>query len=354
HYLDSSATFHAGGLAVDNSGNIFMAAYNETAKHMLLSLYDAAGSLQWVKTYLSPSSSFPYIGPFQIHISDQNKLVMAAVEKGADNKNNLHLIQFDLSGNIEWNVEVDYQTSNLVTFSGMNVLPNGNICVFGSSGGSTWVAACYDQNGALVWEQKEGTIITGFPRSMTMDDQGNTYLCFSTSTHAYIQKRSATGAFITEVQASVPTSGSFFFPRQCELVNNQLVILGDHLMPSQSVPFEMLLDSDLNIIYTHVDSTVEAAPVGITLDQTGNIYSAWAQGNQGSQQAMHTALIRKYSIGTVGLEEKWAQNLHLRVFPNPASEFIHVELEVPDAGQYQFSLYDLGGKRIRTMDNIWL
>ena len=116
----------------------------------------------------------------------------------------------------------------------------------------------------------------------------------------------------------------------------------------------MLLDSDLNIIYTHVDSTVEAAPVGITLDQTGNIYSAWAQGNQGSQQAMHTALIRKYSIGTVGLEEKWAQNLHLRVFPNPASEFIHVELEVPDAGQYQFSLYDLGGKRIRTMDNIWL
>ncbi len=346
HYLDSSVTFVAGGLAADNANNIFMAAYNQTDKHMLLSLYDSTGNRLWTKTYLSPSTTFPYIGPFKIQISDQNKLVMAAVEKGADNKNNLHLIQFDLNGNIEWNVEVDYQSSNLVTFSGMHILPNGNVCVFGSSGGSTWVAACYDQNGSLVWEEKDATTMTGFPRSMVMDDQGNSYLCFSTTTHAYIQKRDTAGGFLADIQASVPTSGSFFFPRQAALVNNQLVILGDHLMPNRSVPFEMLLDANLNVIYTKVDSSLQAMPSGIATDLSGNIYSAWAQGNQASQIARRTALIWSHSIGTVGLEAEWSQDPYIRLYPNPAHDFVYIALDVPTAGSYQFSLYDLSGREI--------
>lgn len=354
HYLDSAATFSAGGLAVDNANNIFMAAYNQTDKHMLLSLYDATGNRQWTKTYLSPSTTFPYIGPFKIQVSAQNKLVMAAVEKGADNKNNLHLIQFDLNGNIEWNVEVDYQSSNLVTFSGMNILPNGHICVFGSSGGSTWVAACYDQSGSLVWEHKDGTAMTGFPRTMVMDDQGNSYLCFSTATHAYIQKRDTAGGLLADMQAAVPTSGSFFFPRQATLVNNQLVLLGHHLMPNQSVPFEMLLDANLNLIYTKVDSAREATPTGIALDMSGNIYSAWAQGDQSSQIARRTAGVRSYSIGTVGLEAEWPQDPDVRLYPNPARGFVYIALDVPTTGRYQFALYDLSGRRLATMAEIRL
>ena len=353
HYLDSAVTFHAGGLVTDNADNIFMAAYNETDKHMLLSLYDPNGNLQWTKTYLSPSTSFPYIGPFKIEITAQSKLVMAAVEKGSDNKNNLHIIQFDLTGNIEWNVEVDYQSSNLVTFSGMNVQPNGNICVFGSSGGSTWVAACYDLNGDLVWEHKEATTNTGFPRTMVMDDQGDTYLAFSTATHAYIQKRDASGAFVKDIQASVPSAGSSFFPRYSGLVNNQLVILGDHIMPGKLVPFEMLLDTDLNLVYSHVDSSLEAKPASMDIHQS-SIFSVWAKGNQASQNAMRTALVRKSSIGTVGLEDKWAENLNIHLYPNPAREFVHVELDVPVTGRYQFSLYDLSGRKLATLANTQL
>lgn len=346
HYLDSAVTFHAGGLAVDHDNNIFLAAYNETDRRMFLSLYDSTGNRQWTKTYLSPSSTFPYIGPFGIQVSDQNKLVMAAVEKGSDNKNNLHLIQFDLNGNIEWNVEVDYQSSNLVTFSGMEVRSNGDVCVFGSSGGSTWVAACYDQNGDLVWEHKEATTMTGFPRSMVMDDQGNTYLSFSTGTHAYIQKRDATGGLIKDTQAAVATSGTSYFPRQTSLINNQLVILGDHLMPNRSVPFEMLLDANLNLIYSGIDSSLEATPSGIARDQSGNIYSAWAQGDQARQIARRTASVRSYSVGMLGLQEEWLKDLDIQLYPNPASESVMVTLNVPTAGIYQFSLFDLNGRKI--------
>ena len=346
HYLDSAATFVAGGLAVDASNRIYLALYNQTAKHMRLSQYDPAGQLLWSQTYLSPSTSFPYIGPFEMQVTAQNKLVMAAVEKGADNRNNLHLLQFDLAGQVEWNVQVDYQTSNLVSCLGMEVMPDGRIYVFGSSGVGTWVAACYDASGSLVWEQKAATTVTGAPRTLSVDAQGNVYLGFSTATHAYFQKRDASGGLVAEREFSVPTSGSFYLTRQSAWTGDYLVALGEHLMPGQSVPFELLLDADLGVVYSRIDSAREATPKGIVLDPAGNIYSAWAQGNQSTAVARRTALVRQYAIGTTGLAEALGASLDWQVFPNPAHRHLRVRLEVPQAGPYRFSLLDLSGREI--------
>lgn len=345
--LDSADVYEAGGLTLDNAGNSYLAGINTGTKQLFVSRYDGTGALQWTRFYQSPSATFPFAKPYQMQYTAQGKLVIAATHKGANNDNDLHLFQYATDGTLEWHGDVANQSGNLTDFAGMEIAANGEISIFGSSGIGNYVAARFDNTGMLLWDDKGSTGATGAPRSMAVDAQGRVYLCYSANGYVTVRLLSATGTLITDAQLSLPSTSSFYFPWRCAVVNDQLAILGEQLTPIGGVPFQMLLDNQLNLVYGQIDSLQRARIRAMTVDPMGNLYGAYTTGDLSLAEAYRGALVRKYTIGTVGLEADLLPGAQtLQVYPNPAREEIWVSLDVPQTGPYRFSLYDLQGRRL--------
>ena len=349
--LDSSRFYYDGAMALDNSGNIFLCGFKEDVKEMFLSKYNASGVLQWTKKYIPPASSFPYANAFKMVYTAQGKLVLAAVHKKANFQNDLHLFQYANDGTLEWNMDVDDQSSNLVSFAGMEVEANGDITIFGSSGGSSNIAARYDKDGNMVWEEKGTSGTTGVPRSMTMDSQGNVYLCFSNNGYAYIRKLDSSGNLVTDKQVDVAGRPGFYFPWYSAIVNNDLVILGEQTNNAIGSPLQLLLDDQLNLVYGGIDSMVQAKVKGLAVGPTGLVYGAYSEGNLGSVLASRTSLLRQYAIGTVGIEDQLSEEKLVQMYPNPASERIFLTL-APSTLSYRISLHDINGKQLARLGHI--
>ena len=54
----------------------------------------------------------------------------------------------------------------------------------------------------------------------------------------------------------------FFFPRGIAVVGSRLAVVGDHLIGSDQVPFEMLLDDQLALLSGRVDSLTQGTFAG--------------------------------------------------------------------------------------------
>ncbi|MEZ4685398.1 MAG: hypothetical protein R3B47_04850 [Bacteroidia bacterium] len=349
--LDSSIFYYDGAMALDNAGNVFLCGFKEDVKQMFLSKYNASGVLQWTKKYIPPSSSFPYANAFKMVYTAQGKLVIAAVHKKANSQNDLHLFQYANDGSLEWNKDVDNQSGNLVSFAEMKVASNGDITLLGSSGTGTYIAARYDMGGNMKWEEKGFTSTTGVPRDLDLDAQGNVYLSFSANGHAYFRKLDASGNLIKDKQLDVAGIAGFYYPYFIEIVNNDLVVLGEKLNGAIGSPLQMLLDDQLNLIYGQIDSMVYAKVRAMAVGPTGLVYGAYSEGDQGTQLASRTALLRQYAVGTVGIEDQLPEDFLVTCYPNPASGQVYLRL-APSALSYRISLHDISGKQLAKLGHI--
>lgn len=345
--LDSADVYRAGGLAVDNADNIYINGYNTGTRRMFLSRYSPAGVHQWTKDYLSPSTTFPFAIGYEMQYTAQDKLVIIADHKGANNDNDLHLFQYATDGTLEWNEDVANQGGNVTNYSGMEISASGEITVFGSSALGNYVAARFDKDGTLVWDDQGSLPATGAPRSMAIDGQGKIYLCFSTATHFELRVLDVSGAFVSNHQYSIPSSGGFFFPRVASIINGNLVVFGDHIMRGQTVPFDMLIDNQQNLAYARLDSSTLAQPKVGTKDPMGNVYGLDLVGDLQLAAGYRGMRLRKFAVGPVGIDAfPFSEKASIKVYPNPASKRLTVALDVPQAGVYHCSLFDLYGRKI--------
>lgn len=340
---DSSATLHAGAVTTDSDNNIYTGGYNQNSKLMFLSKLDPDGNEIWTDHYSSPSSSFPYAEPLKMMVSKQGKLVIAAVHKNAENGNNLYLFQYDSNGNIEWQTEVIDQNGNTTNLCGLDVNDKGNVTIFGYSGIGQYVAAQYRASGEQLWIDAGSSAPTEAPRSMATDNAGNIYLCFSSKTEARFRKIDASGNIVASSAYSLPSSGNFFLPYGAAFVAGKLAVIGQHNMNSGIVPFEMLLDNELNLIYGRIDSLNQADFRGMTLNGSGEINVAFTQGNTYGGPGYRTALIRQYSIGM--LESiSFAEYNHISMYPNPAMDQVIIVLPYDIQHIEHVSLIDMSGR----------
>lgn len=350
HY-DSSAVLHAGAIAIDSNDQIYLGGYSEGSKLMFLSKLDSDGNEIWTSHFESPSTTFPYAIPLIMKYTDQDKIAIAAVYKNADNVNNLHLFQYDSNGNLEWDLEVDPQSGNLVSAAGLEVDSSGNITFFGSSGAGTYVVASYDVSGNQNWIES-GLLLSGHaPRSMTTDNSGNAYLCFSTPSSATFQKRDSSGDIIANSTQTVEGNGSFLFPWECAFVDNRLVILGEHLTPSGTFPLEMLLDDQLNLISARADLENQGFLRGFDVDDEGHIHATYLQGSNTAASAYRVGIIREYSIGIVGIDEQEKETT-LLIYPNPAQEQLNLISMAELSEDCRIEILDQNGRLIHSYSQV--
>jgi hypothetical protein len=161
----------------------------------------------------------------------------------------------------------------------------------------------------------------------------------------YIRQLNSAGALIADKQLSIPSSGSFFFPWKCAWVSSHLVILGEHLMPSGGFPFEMLVDAQLDPVYAHIDSSARGKIQAMTVDPAGNPYGAYVTGDLSLGSGYRGSLVRKFSISTLGIDALLVHGT-FSLFPNPAVDQLNVKLDLLRPGFFDFSLFDLQGRKV--------
>ena len=353
--IGSPELLNAGGMVLDPTGHIYVVANDATNRRMRLARYDPAGAEEWVVTYQSPSTTFAVSRPFQMQRTPQGKYVIAAAHRGASEDNDLHLFQYTDQGNLEWQADVAQQAGNTTSLAGMQVLPNGDIVVFGASTITQYAAARFNSSGTRLWVDEGTNPFSAAPRSLAVDAQGRAYLCFSTNNHVYVRQLDAAGTLIGEETFDTPTSGTFFFPRQSTVVGGLLAILGDHLMSGRQVPFQMLIDDQLNLVYVQVDSATTAQFQALAVDPTGNLYGAYLTGDLNLGSGARGTLVRRYGIGTVGLDPRLgAAGADWRLYPNPAQTQVTLAWEVAVPGWYAVQLVDMQGRPLGTLSQAQL
>ena len=341
---DSTATLYAGAIVTDPSDNIYVGGYNQNSKLMFLSKLNPNGNEVWNVHYKSPSSTFPYGLPKKMLFTEQGKLVIAAFYKNAENVNNLYLFQYASDGSIEWQTEVVNQSGNSVSIAGLQVEDDGTIIIFGSSGTGSYVAASYNILGAQQWIVTGETNTAGTPVSLSVDDSGNSYLCFSSSTGARFQKLDAAGNVLANQEHDLSSSGDYYFPLGSSFVQGKLAIVGNHRIESITYPFEMVLDDQLNLISGRVDSLNPAEFGGFVVDAAGKMHAGFTQGETLGGSGFHTGLVRQYSKGTVGINDIVQLRNQIKLYPNPAKDQIHISSSIDLPEINRISILDVTGR----------
>ncbi len=345
-YMDDAPDYIASALCTDNDGNSYVAGYNQTEKLMFLERYDSDGSLQWHVDYESPSPTFPFAMPFDIQYTAQGKLVIGASHKGANEINDLHLFQYLTDGTLDWHEDVINQGGSAVVLLDMEIDVNGDIYIFGSSGFG-YVAAKFLPTGTSEWTYSGSTSATQAPRSMARDMEGNLYLTLSSASNASFIKLSPSGNLLVENSVTTNSTGAFYFSEESEIIDNKLVVLGDHLNAAfGTVSFQMVLSSNLEPMFIAIDSLETADIFSSSLDGDGNIYGAYMTGTLSLGKGARSAIVKKFSMEPLGLKEHRDVAEIMTIYPNPTSGDFELAFKQPQPGSFQISIRDIQGRLV--------
>ncbi len=340
--LDSAGAYEARGLAIATNGEIFISGLNTKEKKMFVSKYTSTGTRTWRKFYQSPYASFPVSVPLGMKISPQGKIVILAYHRGTNNVNDLHIFQYADDGTLEWHKDVDNAAGNLVSLDGFEIESNGDIVVFGKSGGTFYVLKKYDSSGNEKWSERKILASRTDSRSMAIDDLGNVYTGFSTPSSLIIRKHDANGNFLLQKSHSFTSPGSFFYPQALVAMNNQIVVLGQHYISTTAIPFEMLLDDQLNEVSNTIQYNTEYANfTDYSVDGAGNIYELWQTPTYKGAYIYYSG-VKKMALNPVGISNVELLNNIIHLYPNPAYDQLHLRTE--ENGE--FRVYNVRGQLV--------
>jgi uncharacterized delta-60 repeat protein len=353
-------------VAVDASGNVYVTGIsvssNGTEDYVTIK-YNSTGDEQWKSFYNGPGNSDDEA--IAIALDDQNNIYITGRSKHGSFGSTFDIatIKYNNSGEEQWVARYDGPANDVDAGVSAAVDGSGNVYVTGVSTGSgtlyDYATIKYNSNGEEQWVKiyngdanREDT-----PVKILLDGSGNIYVTG--------QSRKSS-SFDSEDYATVKynSSGDELWVKRFD---------GD--ASSSDIPIDLKIDDENNIYVTGYSETGSGAvtkdictikyrpdgsedwivfynnsentgdePVGIGLDNLGNIYVA------GSSKFAYLAL--KY--GQVTDVEQTDSNIPgkfslLQNYPNPFNPNTTIEFSIPDANQTTITIYNSIGQEVMVL-----
>ena len=215
--LAASGAEISAGLAVDNSGNLYLSGVRDQASDgngdALLAKYDSQGNLLWSQQLGSAEAEYDYsqavttdsIG--NVYISGGTN---GSLGGGNAGQNDAWVAKYDSQGNLLWTRQLgtagNDSSDAIATDSEGNVylsgFTNGTLGEANAGGGDAWVAK-YDTQGNLLWIEQLGSPQRDDSQGVGVDSNGNLYL--SGSTEGTLDGLNAGGSDAWLTQISQPS-----------------------------------------------------------------------------------------------------------------------------------------------------
>jgi hypothetical protein len=347
--FDSTEQLKASALTTDLDNNIYTCYYDQE-NTVFFSKISPDGQLLWTVDY-QPSGNIKYFDDLRIMSSPENKLVALIIKNYSFGRFRSNVLKLDAQGKLEWDRQLG-DTMGTTTIHNFQMNQSQDITLWGWKGvNHDPTVSQLNSSGEMKWKNP----ITGEGLSknitITQDPEGNTYACFP-GRDIRIKKIDSEGNTIKSVEYDISGHSNVYVPKMINYIQGKIVILGDYeSSTSFSYLFEMVLDDELHLIESRIDSTIVGSVTATAIDESNMIYAAILQGEQiTSIRGYRSTLLRAYTLPILnGQEELYPQEL-LEVFPNPVRDQIQVNLPREVLSIQNVSLYDLWGRKVMDLN----
>jgi uncharacterized delta-60 repeat protein len=168
------------GIAVDGSGNVYIAGYTGSSgagsPELLIAKYDTSGTIQWQRTLGGASNDYG----FGIAVDGSgNVYVTGLTESSGGALANFLIVKYDTSGTIQWQRTLGGAQNDIA--NGIAVDGSGNVYVSGytgssGAGNSDVLIVKYDTSGTIQWQRTLGGASTDIGYGIAVDGSGNVYI----------------------------------------------------------------------------------------------------------------------------------------------------------------------------------
>ena len=339
--FDTTEQVTPAALTTDTDNNIYVCYYDEDYQ-ISFSKIAADGQLLWTTDY-QVSGSVNSFSNFRMSVSGENKLVAIIDIDTSFLRFQNNILQFDQQGELEWTREI---TSSLhLENLDFNINHQQNITAWARDF-FTYDPIIFQlsSSGEILWENIEAD---GYRElnGIAHDDDGNAFACFS-GEDVKIKKIDPLGNTIKTIEHQVPGHTYCYNAETINYTDQGIFILGEYHNEESSLKyiFEMLLDDDLNLIESRVDSNTIGVVSKTAIKDNNTVYAAITQGDRDDYS---TTLLREYTLPMLNIQEEPYPEKFLIAFPNPVRSQLKVLIPPEIQSIQNISLYDINGRKVK-------
>ena len=177
--LGGSDTDQAYGIAIGNSGDVYISGYATSSgaggPDLFVAKYNSSGVIQWQRTLGSNLTNESY----GIAVDSSENVYVAGVHQ-FNSGYDILVAKYNSSGDVQW--QRTFGTSTFQYHGKVALDPSGNLYIGGytqpssSSGDVDFIAVKYDSSGNLIWQRTIGASSADYPGGIGVDGSGNVYV----------------------------------------------------------------------------------------------------------------------------------------------------------------------------------
>lgn len=355
---DSSFTDGSNDMKIDKYNNIYICCgicYGYSNYDLELLKYDSSGQLLWIRYY--NNSTYEYAKSIAFD-STGNIIVSGITDTLGLYVKSYIILKYSPDGTLLWErIFSDYPYAItqkfLATDKNCNIIVTGDYDVQYPYSSST-LTAKYDKNGNFLWsrEYAKGNYLVG-PLSMALDTTGNIFITSPEVLFKYSPDGEYTGIDSNLIHYS-----------QCDYklcIDNNQYLYTTHVMADS-------LGTYIHKISTSKYNSTTGVKIWNTdfyglynvffnlyslhLDRFNNVYimgNCFVTGGQGdTNYIMKYSQISGINQSQVNITDKFKLSQN---YPNPFNQSTMINVQLPIAGQVKIEVFDITGKKIKTIAN---
>ncbi|MGB6035609.1 MAG: T9SS type A sorting domain-containing protein, partial [Cryomorphaceae bacterium] len=100
----------------------------------------------------------------------------------------------------------------------------------------------------------------------------------------------------------------------------------------------------LEPLYGAIDSVETAEIRSSSLDENGNYYGAYLTGDLDLAKAPRATIVKKFTLETLGTNDRQASPIEMSIFPNPTRGGIEIAIHLAQPSSFQVFVRDIHGR----------